>query len=103
MFFSFFFLSALLPVLHHKAKKGPPRQAKYAIHCINAIFSSKETQFAQIFEVKMKILVSFDLSFIVHICKIKRDSGNSYGKLVIPNLQKVFSPSLAPFDLISLM
>lgn len=51
----FFFLSALLPVLHHKAKKGPPRQAKYAIHCINAIFSSKETQFAQIFEVKMKI------------------------------------------------
>uniref|UniRef100_A0A8C2UDH5 PDS5 cohesin associated factor B n=1 Tax=Coturnix japonica TaxID=93934 RepID=A0A8C2UDH5_COTJA len=42
--------SALLPVLHHKAKKGPPRQAKYAIHCINAIFSSKETQFAQIFE-----------------------------------------------------
>ena len=51
----FFFLSALLPVLHHKAKRGPPRQAKYAIHCINAIFSSKETQFAQIFEVKMKI------------------------------------------------
>ncbi|XP_074009451.1 sister chromatid cohesion protein PDS5 homolog B isoform X1 [Numenius arquata] len=42
--------SALLPVLHHKAKKGPPRQAKYAIHCIHAIFSSKETQFAQIFE-----------------------------------------------------
>uniref|UniRef100_A0A8C2UEM1 PDS5 cohesin associated factor B n=1 Tax=Coturnix japonica TaxID=93934 RepID=A0A8C2UEM1_COTJA len=40
----------VIMVLHHKAKKGPPRQAKYAIHCINAIFSSKETQFAQIFE-----------------------------------------------------
>ncbi|EMP30052.1 Sister chromatid cohesion protein PDS5 like protein B [Chelonia mydas] len=50
--------SALLPVLHHKAKKGPPRQAKYAIHCIHAIFSSKETQFAQIFEIQaMKMMV----------------------------------------------
>uniref|UniRef100_A0A4W3K619 PDS5 cohesin associated factor B n=1 Tax=Callorhinchus milii TaxID=7868 RepID=A0A4W3K619_CALMI len=42
--------SALLPVLQHKAKKGTPRQAKHAIHCIHAIFNSKETQFAQIFE-----------------------------------------------------
>ncbi|XP_029458531.1 sister chromatid cohesion protein PDS5 homolog B isoform X2 [Rhinatrema bivittatum] len=42
--------SALLPVLQQKAKKGPARQAKYSIHCIHAIFSSKETQFAQIFE-----------------------------------------------------
>ncbi|XP_041439149.1 sister chromatid cohesion protein PDS5 homolog B-B isoform X1 [Xenopus laevis] len=42
--------SALLPVLQQKAKKGSPRQAKYSIHCIHAIFSSKETQFAQIFE-----------------------------------------------------
>lgn len=50
----FFSSRALLPVLHHKSKKGPPRQAKYAIHCIHAIFSSKETQFAQIFEVKRK-------------------------------------------------
>lgn len=56
-----FFFRALLPVLHHKSKKGPPRQAKYAIHCIHAIFSSKETQFAQIFEVKRKILFCFML------------------------------------------
>uniref|UniRef100_A0A452VG64 PDS5 cohesin associated factor B n=1 Tax=Ursus maritimus TaxID=29073 RepID=A0A452VG64_URSMA len=50
--------SALLPVLHHKSKKGPPRQAKYAIHCIHAIFSSKETQFAQIFEIQaIKMMV----------------------------------------------
>ncbi|XP_078078358.1 sister chromatid cohesion protein PDS5 homolog B [Mustelus asterias] len=42
--------SALLPVLQQKAKKGTARQAKHAIHCIHAIFSSKETQFAQIFE-----------------------------------------------------
>uniref|UniRef100_A0A4W6FJT2 PDS5 cohesin associated factor B n=1 Tax=Lates calcarifer TaxID=8187 RepID=A0A4W6FJT2_LATCA len=31
--------SVLLPVLQAKAKRGPPRQAKYAIHCINAIWS----------------------------------------------------------------
>uniref|UniRef100_A0A8C5WLJ4 PDS5 cohesin associated factor B n=1 Tax=Leptobrachium leishanense TaxID=445787 RepID=A0A8C5WLJ4_9ANUR len=42
--------SALLPVLQQKAKKGSPRQAKYSIYCIHSIFSSKETQFAQIFE-----------------------------------------------------
>uniref|UniRef100_A0A8C9WPJ8 PDS5 cohesin associated factor B n=1 Tax=Scleropages formosus TaxID=113540 RepID=A0A8C9WPJ8_SCLFO len=42
--------SILLPVLQNKAKKGPPRQAKYAIHCIHAMFSSRDTQFAQIFE-----------------------------------------------------
>ncbi|MBN3314043.1 PDS5B protein, partial [Atractosteus spatula] len=42
--------SVLLPVLQHKAKKGPQRQAKYAIHCIHAIFSNRDTQFAQIFE-----------------------------------------------------
>lgn len=62
--------SALLPVLHHKAKKGPPRQAKYAIHCIHAIFSSKETQFAQIFEVIINTLVTFtDLLYC--ICELR--------------------------------
>ena len=60
-FCNFFFFRALLPVLHHKSKKGPPRQAKYAIHCIHAIFSSKETQFAQIFEVKRKNFFCFML------------------------------------------
>lgn len=59
--------SALLPVLHHKAKKGPPRQAKYAIHCIHAIFSSKETQFAQIFEVTVNVGITFYWSFILHM------------------------------------
>uniref|UniRef100_A0A671M3X3 Sister chromatid cohesion protein PDS5 homolog B-like n=1 Tax=Sinocyclocheilus anshuiensis TaxID=1608454 RepID=A0A671M3X3_9TELE len=42
--------SVLLPVLQHKAKKCPPRQAKYAIHCIHAMFSNRDTHFAQIFE-----------------------------------------------------
>uniref|UniRef100_A0A8C2BCI4 PDS5 cohesin associated factor B n=1 Tax=Cyprinus carpio TaxID=7962 RepID=A0A8C2BCI4_CYPCA len=42
--------SVLLTVLQHKAKKGPPRQAKYAIHCIHAMFSNRDTHFAQIFE-----------------------------------------------------
>lgn len=54
-------------MLHHKAKKGPPRQAKYAIHCIHAIFSSKETQFAQIFEVNLKYLFLINLFYC--ICK----------------------------------
>uniref|UniRef100_A0A452IXN3 Uncharacterized protein n=1 Tax=Gopherus agassizii TaxID=38772 RepID=A0A452IXN3_9SAUR len=57
--------SALLPVLHHKAKKGPPRQAKYAIHCIHAIFSSKETQFAQIFEPLHKSLDPSNLEHLI--------------------------------------
>ena len=43
--------SVLLPVLQAKAKRGPPRQAKYAIHCIHAMFVSRDTHFAQIFEV----------------------------------------------------
>ncbi|KAM4620738.1 sister chromatid cohesion protein PDS5 homolog B isoform 2-T2 [Polymixia lowei] len=42
--------SVLLPVLQAKAKRGPPRQAKYAIHCIHAMFSNRDTHFAQIFE-----------------------------------------------------
>uniref|UniRef100_A0AAY4CW91 PDS5 cohesin associated factor B n=1 Tax=Denticeps clupeoides TaxID=299321 RepID=A0AAY4CW91_9TELE len=50
--------SVLLPVLQHKAKKGPPRQAKYAIHCIHAMFSNRDTHFAQIFEPLHKTLDS---------------------------------------------
>ncbi|XP_061658369.1 sister chromatid cohesion protein PDS5 homolog B [Syngnathoides biaculeatus] len=42
--------SVLLPVLQAKAKRGPPRQAKYAIRCINAMFANRDTHFAQIFE-----------------------------------------------------
>ncbi|XP_041730223.2 sister chromatid cohesion protein PDS5 homolog B isoform X1 [Coregonus clupeaformis] len=42
--------SVLLPVLQQKAKKGPPRQAKYSIHCIHAMFTNRDTHFAQIFE-----------------------------------------------------
>ncbi|CAB1458212.1 unnamed protein product [Pleuronectes platessa] len=42
--------SVLLPVLQAKAKRGPPRQAKYAIHCINTMFTNRDTHFAQIFE-----------------------------------------------------
>ncbi|XP_057676684.1 sister chromatid cohesion protein PDS5 homolog B [Corythoichthys intestinalis] len=42
--------SVLLPVLQSKAKRGPPRQAKYAIRCINAMFANRDTHFAQIFE-----------------------------------------------------
>uniref|UniRef100_A0A8D3DBJ7 Sister chromatid cohesion protein PDS5-like B n=1 Tax=Scophthalmus maximus TaxID=52904 RepID=A0A8D3DBJ7_SCOMX len=36
-----------IPSLH---LRGPPRQAKYAIHCINAMFTNRDTHFAQIFE-----------------------------------------------------
>lgn len=41
----------LIPVLHQKAKRGTPHQAKQAVHCIHAIFNNKEVQLAQIFEV----------------------------------------------------
>jgi len=42
----------LIPVLHQKAKRGTPHQAKQAVHCIHAIFNNKEVQLAQIFEVE---------------------------------------------------
>uniref|UniRef100_A0A6I8NHT6 PDS5 cohesin associated factor A n=1 Tax=Ornithorhynchus anatinus TaxID=9258 RepID=A0A6I8NHT6_ORNAN len=43
-------LVTLIPILHQKAKRGTPHQAKQAVHCIHAIFSNKEVQLAQIFE-----------------------------------------------------
>ncbi len=42
----------LIPILHQKAKRGTPHQAKQAVHCIHAIFNNKEVQLAQIFEVE---------------------------------------------------
>ncbi|XP_062864577.1 sister chromatid cohesion protein PDS5 homolog A isoform X2 [Trichomycterus rosablanca] len=42
--------STLIPVLHQKAKRGTPHQAKQAVHCIHSIFHNKEVQLAQIFE-----------------------------------------------------
>ncbi|XP_041088955.1 sister chromatid cohesion protein PDS5 homolog B isoform X2 [Polyodon spathula] len=57
--------SVLLPVLQQKAKKGPPRQAKYAIYCIHAIFSSRDTQFAQIFEPLHKSLDPANLDQLI--------------------------------------
>ncbi|XP_062243807.1 sister chromatid cohesion protein PDS5 homolog A isoform X2 [Platichthys flesus] len=42
--------STLIPILHQKAKRGTPHQAKQAVHCIHAIFNNKEVQLAQIFE-----------------------------------------------------
>uniref|UniRef100_W5MNS5 PDS5 cohesin associated factor B n=1 Tax=Lepisosteus oculatus TaxID=7918 RepID=W5MNS5_LEPOC len=70
--------SVLLPVLQHKAKKGPQRQAKYAIHCIHAIFSNRDTQFAQIFEVISKAMPFFNKDqhrtvFLHKEEKLKRD------------------------------
>uniref|UniRef100_A0A672MDH4 Sister chromatid cohesion protein PDS5 homolog A-like n=1 Tax=Sinocyclocheilus grahami TaxID=75366 RepID=A0A672MDH4_SINGR len=50
--------STLIPILHQKAKRGTPHQAKQAVHCIHAIFHNKEVQLAQIFEVHaIKLLV----------------------------------------------
>ncbi|KAK7929449.1 hypothetical protein WMY93_005844 [Mugilogobius chulae] len=42
--------STLIPILHQKAKRGTPHQAKQAVNCIHAIFNNKEVQLAQIFE-----------------------------------------------------
>uniref|UniRef100_A0A3B4BN99 PDS5 cohesin associated factor A n=1 Tax=Periophthalmus magnuspinnatus TaxID=409849 RepID=A0A3B4BN99_9GOBI len=50
--------STLIPILHQKAKRGTPHQAKQAVNCIHAIFNNKEVQLAQIFEVQaIKLLV----------------------------------------------
>lgn len=45
----------LIPILHQKAKRGTPHQAKQAVNCIHAIFHNKEVQLAQIFEVNLCI------------------------------------------------
>ncbi|XP_070295525.1 sister chromatid cohesion protein PDS5 homolog B-like [Salvelinus sp. IW2-2015] len=57
--------SVLLPVLQTKAKRGPPRQAKYAIHCIHAMFTHRESHFAQIFEPLQKGLDLEDLDQLI--------------------------------------
>uniref|UniRef100_A0A3Q2NNN2 PDS5 cohesin associated factor B n=1 Tax=Fundulus heteroclitus TaxID=8078 RepID=A0A3Q2NNN2_FUNHE len=57
--------SVLLPVLQSKAKRGPPRQAKYAIHCINAMFTNRDTHFAQIFEPLHKSLDPANLEQLI--------------------------------------
>uniref|UniRef100_A0A667G1Y4 PDS5 cohesin associated factor A n=1 Tax=Lynx canadensis TaxID=61383 RepID=A0A667G1Y4_LYNCA len=49
--------STLIPILHQKAKRGTPHQAKQAVHCIHAIFTNKEVQLAQIFENNITPLV----------------------------------------------
>ena len=51
------FTRTLIPILHQKAKRGTPHQAKQAVHCIHAIFNNKEVQLAQIFEVGNHILI----------------------------------------------
>lgn len=61
--------SVLLPVLQAKAKRGPPRQAKYAIHCINAMFSNRDTHFAQIFEVSICDFTLFNIKLWVNVKK----------------------------------
>uniref|UniRef100_A0A3B3UW46 PDS5 cohesin associated factor B n=1 Tax=Poecilia latipinna TaxID=48699 RepID=A0A3B3UW46_9TELE len=57
--------SVLLQVLQTKAKRGPPRQAKYAIHCINAMFTNRDTHFAQIFEPLHKSLDPANLEQLI--------------------------------------
>uniref|UniRef100_A0AAY5EHN4 PDS5 cohesin associated factor B n=1 Tax=Electrophorus electricus TaxID=8005 RepID=A0AAY5EHN4_ELEEL len=66
--------SVLLPVLQHKAKKGPPRQAKFAIRCIHAMFSNRDTHFAQIFEIQgIKLMVRW----LLGVKNNQSKSGNS--------------------------
>uniref|UniRef100_A0A8D3C3E9 Sister chromatid cohesion protein PDS5-like B n=1 Tax=Scophthalmus maximus TaxID=52904 RepID=A0A8D3C3E9_SCOMX len=57
-----------------KAKRGPPRQAKYAIHCINAMFTNRDTHFAQIFEIQgIKLMVRW----LLGVKNNQSKSGNS--------------------------
>lgn len=63
----------LIPILHQKAKRGTPHQAKQAIHCIHAIFNNKEVQLAQIFEVRVpfiSLLTSRNILCITTKCAI---------------------------------
>lgn len=61
----FFSPRTLIPILHQKAKRGTPHQAKQAVHCIHAIFTNKEVQLAQIFEVYIITYYVFLLIFIL--------------------------------------
>lgn len=56
-------IRTLIPILHQKAKRGTPHQAKQAVHCIHAIFNNKEVQLAQIFEVRHH-LVTYNNLFV---------------------------------------
>lgn len=56
-------IRTLIPILHQKAKRGTPHQAKQAVHCIHAIFNNKEVQLAQIFEVGDRFLTELFQDF----------------------------------------
>lgn len=71
--YDFFFSSrTLIPILHQKAKRGTPHQAKQAVHCIHAIFTNKEVQLAQIFEVYIITYDVFLLIFIFILCDLMK-------------------------------
>lgn len=61
-------IRTLIPILHQKAKRGTPHQAKQAVHCIHAIFNNKEVQLAQIFEVGDHFLTPKDVACISIKC-----------------------------------
>ncbi|TNM86094.1 hypothetical protein fugu_008365 [Takifugu bimaculatus] len=75
--------STLIPILHQKAKRGTPHQAKQAIHCIHAIFNNKEVQLAQIFETSLPSpMKSIVANFIVKdLLMNDRSAGDKNGKL----------------------
>lgn len=82
-----FFCRTLIPILHQKAKRGTPHQAKQAVHCIHAIFTNKEVQLAQIFEVYIYIYIQdvFMLIFILMLCGLLKMEGKFFfGYLVSP-------------------
>ncbi|XP_072108939.1 sister chromatid cohesion protein PDS5 homolog A isoform X3 [Mobula birostris] len=84
--------STLIPILHQKAKRGTPRQAKQAVHCIHAIFTNKEVQLAQIFEPLSKSLnadtpeqLVTPLVSLGHIAMLAPDQFASPMKSVVAN------------------
>uniref|UniRef100_A0A4W3IM19 PDS5 cohesin associated factor A n=1 Tax=Callorhinchus milii TaxID=7868 RepID=A0A4W3IM19_CALMI len=84
--------SSLIPILHQKAKRGTPRQAKQAVHCIHAIFTNKEVQLAQIFEPLSKNLnadapeqLITPLVSLGHIAMLAPDQFASPMKSVVAN------------------
>ncbi|XP_017365383.1 sister chromatid cohesion protein PDS5 homolog A isoform X2 [Cebus imitator] len=64
--------STLIPILHQKAKRGTPHQAKQAVHCIHAIFTNKEVQLAQIFEVYLIHRLCLYWSLFFKLCSLMK-------------------------------
>uniref|UniRef100_A0A7N8WVS5 PDS5 cohesin associated factor A n=1 Tax=Mastacembelus armatus TaxID=205130 RepID=A0A7N8WVS5_9TELE len=85
--------STLIPILHQKAKRGTPHQAKQAVHCIHAIFNNKETFFIFICQLPLSRSLNADvpeqlitpLVSLGHISMLAPDQFASPMKSIVAN------------------